>query len=65
MKRERHVDVRWFGDNASEAAVMEYLKIEDVQDEQPIWECERWISVPVSQAGAVRAIIYQAGGRLL
>jgi hypothetical protein len=60
VTRELRTEIRWIGDEHSEAAVLKVLGYSDIDVADSVYE--RWMRVPVSLADAVRSAILQAGG---
>ena len=62
--RERSVEVRWIGGDATTKAVYGVLGCDPGAPDN--WgECEQWMQIPVRLADAARAAIETAGGQMV
>jgi hypothetical protein len=54
--RERHVEIRWMGDEKTESALLRSLGLDDVKEAASGY-CERWMSIPARQSTvAIKAL---------
>jgi len=62
--REKHVEIRWIGDEKTEAALLRALGLDNLGEVAP-GDCERWMSVPVRKSSAALKALAASGARLL
>lgn len=62
--RERHVEIRWVGDETTETALLRSLGLEDMP-EAASGCCERWMSIPIRQSPVALKALLDAGARIL
>lgn len=61
--RAKTVDVRWKGDEQTEAALLRFLEIDD-RDAAPGFQ-ERWMRIPARKAEAARKVLKDSGAQIL
>ena len=62
--RERHIEIRWIGDETTEAALLRSIGLEDLKDVAPGC-CERWLSVPARKSDAALKALATSGACIL
>lgn len=62
--RERHIEIRWVGDEKTEAALLRCLELDALGQIAP-GDCKRWISVPVRKSSAALKALAASGARVL
>ncbi len=65
VKRERHVEIRWVGDDATERAFLDAVGLTDREATGKGLVLERWMQIPERKAAAAREALTKSGARVL
>lgn len=64
VSRERHVEIRWEGDEKTEAALLRAIDLKGMPDPAPGYY-ERWMSIPERKRDAALQALKKTGAHLL
>lgn len=64
VSRERHVEIRWIGDEKSEAAMLEAIGLSDI-GKPASGLCERWMQVAARKKDAALEALKASGAKVL
>lgn len=65
ITRERHLEIRWIGDESTERAVLVAIGKQDVADGVAAGVYERWMQIPARQEAEARKALIDSGATLL
>lgn len=64
VSRERHVEIRWIGDEKTESALLQSIGLEDV-GKPASGLCERWMQVAATKKDIALEALKASGAKVL